>query len=622
MKRIREKPPARKRRDKNFNRGDKTMKSTHEKPPAPNDLDHINEIIKNARATWFVLLGALVFAAVTLAGIKDVAFLVPDLETKLPLAGISVPVMSFFWAGALLVAALYIYFHLYLEKLWQALGEADAEINGKLLADQIHPWLVSDSALRMRDWLRRTEDISTTGDSRGRRFIKRCLNRLSGRLQGETTESPCSRSRGMSWISGIVSFSLVWLFGLVVIFWFWWRSMPAHELYLTGWLGLVLAATLGVFLQSALGSLRWLAASDWSSDWSPKGRLVYPVFLICIIGLTIVRSSWDPWAGEPRRNLIAPEKCTMEAIASGDIFWCRLNFRALLDPLRPASANLRGVVFTRKPEGWLGKNIEKAEYRAKWCNQHGTLACQHALDPAQTKFAEAEGEEEERFESAWKIYWNARLSAFEKIDLRTKDLRGADLRGARLQDANLEDANLEDANLEDANLTGADLRGARLQDANLEDANLTGANLRGARLQDANLEDANLRDADLRDANLRDADLTGADLTDARLEGADLFFARLQGANLTDAHLEGASLFFARLQGADLTDAHLEGADLRGAQLEGAHLEGADLRGAQLEGANLRDADLTGANLTDADLTGANFRGADLTDAQLEGPPP
>ena len=535
MKRIREKPPARKRRNKNSTRA---MKRTREKPPAPNDLDHINEIIKNARATWFVLLGALVFAAVTLAGIKDVAFLVPDLETQLPLAGISVPVMSFFWAGALLVAVLYIYFHLYLEKLWQALGEADAEINGKLLADQIHPWLVSDSALRMRDWLRKTEDISTTGDSRGRRFIKRCLNRLSGRLQSETTEPPCSRSRGMSWISGIVSFSLVWLFGLVVIFWFWWRSMPAHELYLTGWLGLVLAATLGVFLQSALGSLRWLAASDWS----PKWRLVYSVFLICIIGLTIVRSSWDPWAGEPRRNLIAPEKCTMEEIgageeiASGDIFWCRLNFRALLDPLRPARANLQGVVFTRKPEGWLGKEIEKAEYRAKWCNQHGELACRYALDPAQTeqtKFAEAEGEEEERFESAWKIYWNARLSTFEKPDLRTKDLRGADLTGVRLE--------------------GADLTGVRLE----------GADLTGVRLE-------------------------GADLTGVRLEGADLTGVNLTGANLTDARLEGKNLSSARLKGANLRGAQLEGADLRGAQLEGAK----NLSSARLKGANLTDADL------------------------------
>jgi hypothetical protein len=125
--------------------------------PIPFDEDglkRVGSIIKNARATWFALLGALVFASITLASVKDVSFFVNTVETKLPVVGISVPVTSFFWAGSLLIAAIYAYFHLYLELLWQALGDAPARIGGKPLADRIDPWIVADSALRLRGRLR------------------------------------------------------------------------------------------------------------------------------------------------------------------------------------------------------------------------------------------------------------------------------------------------------------------------------------------------------------------------------------------------------------------------------------------------------------------------------------
>ena len=67
--------------------------------PDGHDIKRIDEIIKNARATWFLLLGALVFAGITLLGVKDVDFFAAQSETKLPLVGVSVPVEYFFWAG-------------------------------------------------------------------------------------------------------------------------------------------------------------------------------------------------------------------------------------------------------------------------------------------------------------------------------------------------------------------------------------------------------------------------------------------------------------------------------------------------------------------------------------------
>ncbi len=77
-----------------------------------------------------------------------------------------------------------------------------------------------------------------------------------------------------------------------------------------------------------------------------------------------------------------------------------------------ANADLREVFFTKKPEGWLGKDIEKAEYRVKWCAQHGKLDCPYAPDPLQGKSGSQKDSKE--FECARTKHWKERLDVFEK----------------------------------------------------------------------------------------------------------------------------------------------------------------------------------------------------------------
>ena len=285
-------------------------------------IKRVQDIIRNARATWFALLGALVFASVTLASVKDISFFVNSVETKLPVVGISVPVISFFWAGSLLIAALYAYFHLYLELLWQALGDAPARISGQPLADRIEPWIVADSALRLRD-----------------------------RLRGAHGEERSSRKRAMQFVSDVVSVGLVWVFGLVVIFWFWWRSMPAHEPLLTGFIGAVLAGTLWVFctgIDAAAGHL-----SDKKTGW--RWKLVFVLLSIAIIGLTVVRTWTDLWVDDVAYRRFSSNYCYSSDEAASHcndrFFLIRRQF------LRAASANLNEVVFTEKPKDWVGREI-------------------------------------------------------------------------------------------------------------------------------------------------------------------------------------------------------------------------------------------------------------------------
>jgi hypothetical protein len=87
-------------------------------------IERINELSNLARTAWFALLGYLVFVGVTLLGVQDADFFLPARQTRLPLVGVDIPTASFFWTAPVLGAALYIYLHLFLIKLWDAHADA------------------------------------------------------------------------------------------------------------------------------------------------------------------------------------------------------------------------------------------------------------------------------------------------------------------------------------------------------------------------------------------------------------------------------------------------------------------------------------------------------------------
>jgi len=87
-------------------------------------IERIDAVTRNARSTWFGLLGLFTFVMITLLGVEDIDFFGYDRATQLPLIGVSVPTTTFFIAAPILTAAIYAYFHFYLMKLWDALGRA------------------------------------------------------------------------------------------------------------------------------------------------------------------------------------------------------------------------------------------------------------------------------------------------------------------------------------------------------------------------------------------------------------------------------------------------------------------------------------------------------------------
>ncbi len=202
-----------------------TYRVYRHRPPGPPDaktqIARINEISQMARATWFGLLAYFTFVGITLLGVEDADFFIPSRQTRLPLVNVDIPTADFFLFAPILGAALFIYLHLQLLKLWDALAAPPPEIAGRPLAEHVMPWLINDLALAIR---------------------------------GKGAAAP----RPMSWLSYLVTFALVFAAGPILLGWIWVRYWPSHDERTTLIIGFALALTAVVCLTSLLAAVRRL----------------------------------------------------------------------------------------------------------------------------------------------------------------------------------------------------------------------------------------------------------------------------------------------------------------------------------------------------------------------------
>ena len=114
-------------------------------------IERINQVSAMARTSWITLLGYLAFICVTLLGVEDADFFLPSRQTRLPLIDVSIPTTSFFVFAPILAAALYVYLHIILLKLWDAFADlTDPTFEGQRVGDALVPWLVNDWALTLK----------------------------------------------------------------------------------------------------------------------------------------------------------------------------------------------------------------------------------------------------------------------------------------------------------------------------------------------------------------------------------------------------------------------------------------------------------------------------------------
>jgi hypothetical protein len=107
-------------------------------------LKQADRIADGAHKLYLVLLGGCAYSVLTIATTNDAKLMTNSATSALPIIQTAVPIAGFFWVAPLLLTSMYFYFHLHLQRLWDALAELPAVFpEGFSLDRKIDPWLLT-----------------------------------------------------------------------------------------------------------------------------------------------------------------------------------------------------------------------------------------------------------------------------------------------------------------------------------------------------------------------------------------------------------------------------------------------------------------------------------------------
>ncbi|HMR53111.1 pentapeptide repeat-containing protein, partial [Amaricoccus sp.] len=411
-------------------------------------IERINQVSAMARTSWIALLGYLAFVGVTLLGVEDADFFVPSRQTQLPLVDVSIPTASFFLFAPILATALYVYLHIILLKLWDAIADLTepTTADGQPVGDALVPWLVNDWALSVRG-------------------------------------GPFLPARPLRGLGNLASFLLVWAATPLALYFFWLWSMPAHRPFLT----LFLAACFLIAL--AAGITGWQTAHAWLSGNRPPPSEHPPLW-------TALRELLRRRHPARVRILAAALRDSLRRHAGLWALGLLLAYVSLVRTAWPtadqpplARANVSNVELVDLPAGWRDWETARTAFRETWCKREGLdmAVCGQPRGPGADPLPRQAAHDRREWCLVHEIAACDRIFADLDTDFaedwRTErasaiaDLPQLDLRGRDLRNIVGENVTLVGARLAGARLEGAYLSGARLEGANLSEARLEGANL-------------------------------------------------------------------------------------------------------------------------------------------------
>ena len=360
----------------------------------------------------------------------------------------------------------------------------------------------------------------------------------------------------------------------MVLAYAWYRSLPAHDL----WLTLLIALCLSLSFYAGVAS------------WH-RARLVF--------------------RRKPRGLL--PTLCWMPLVAIPLIMAASLDLTRYGIYLKLYPADLRGAKFVTLPPDWRPYDSAIRTYRETWCRREGLgmHLCGHPIEvggsrppwitTARRNWCLSESKStkpgcdsnfddlEVRFQSDWSEERARMLAALTTASLKEKDLRRADLVGAML--------------------IGVDLSDAKLEGADLSSTGVEGARFWGATIRDADFKLIDMRFSDVRWLFIGAGHPARVDRW--RLDGVQ--FDIVQGSQITQSSLRGAAfavtLSRSYIEGSDLTDIYFIKNDLFGSRISQAVVGNTALARANLAHVEFSDVVLDGSDLRDV---------IGLTQAQLD----
>jgi hypothetical protein len=108
-------------------------------------LESVESLSQNSSKVFLSMLGAGAYTWLTLSATRDIGLLTNDYSAKLPIIGVEIPIIGFYIVMPMLLVTLFFYFHIYLQRLWEAMAQLPAIFpDGRRLDEKSYPWLMND----------------------------------------------------------------------------------------------------------------------------------------------------------------------------------------------------------------------------------------------------------------------------------------------------------------------------------------------------------------------------------------------------------------------------------------------------------------------------------------------
>lgn len=599
-------------------------------------ISQLSEISKNSRTTFFALILACVYSYLAISTTSDAALLTNSGSTPLPIIQVKVPIVWFYYFAPVILAVLFLYFHLYLERFWRSIIRLPLYHleDRRGMDDYVYPWLISSTFI---------------GGGNPKLSQDRSLSRFE---------------YGLSVILG-------WWFVPVVLVCYWARYLIAHE-----WGGTILHSVLIVLTAGFSFRFYYLAKNAVMAipDNSESNNVQLPnevvalhlkpiqitkaVVSLLIIGTMISYLSLSAIYGFPadkHKNTNMEKSCRFFIPGAEFLNWAGVK----------PYADIREKKLVAKPENWqdlLDKPDELRRYLETQSNLKLSERNLRHLN-AQRAFLPASFLDKTTLDYADLEHAVLTQSELTDVSFRGAVLTHVDFQHARISSTKFENVFADVSRFNHTRFITGKTGEKTLFSGDYYDAwfeNSDGDNLY---FQDANLRETHFNRAKIGYSTFQRVDLAGAkfegaellnntfyrtDFSNAQIQNADLSYSKfkecvfvsttIKDASFVDSELTNTQFDYLEARGAviDPTQGELQsnaprnvfydfdgfGVKFKNSQIHNTHFINADLRRATFEAVSFSntlfsDTDLSDATFNNTDLSGVQFENVDFSGADL-----
>lgn len=263
-------------------------------------LDYVAEISRHGRGVFLGVVGGCVYAWLALATTTDLALVVNASSTPLPIIQTEVPIAGFFLAAPVVLLGIYIYLHMYLQRLWRGLAKLPAFFPDAFsLEEKAYPWLLTS-------------------------LVRLYMLRL-------TDNRP-----PLWWLQVGISVICAWVLVPLTIFLFWLRYLPKHDWL--GSFGLSLLVVVAFWTGFSMYRIARATLLGERARWRPSERLPEITVAIAMAVLTVSLSATAITAQRPIEGIGFRLYADLRGAELNEMVLAGVNLRA---------ADLRGAKLER-----------------------------------------------------------------------------------------------------------------------------------------------------------------------------------------------------------------------------------------------------------------------------------